>query len=65
MKLLIKLYQKCKKSDSNFIFVTIRFIVNLIHQNTTIKVLKNIESKKKLRVAADMWGLCTDRTQYF
>jgi acetyltransferase-like isoleucine patch superfamily enzyme len=64
MKLLIDLYKKCKKSDSLFIIVLIRFVISkvlhnktlLLHQNTTIRGIKNINAKEKIEIGVGYVG---------
>jgi acetyltransferase-like isoleucine patch superfamily enzyme len=64
MNLLIALYKKCNKSDTNFIILLIRLIYNrliykkifLLHQNVTIKGIKNIKSTDRISIGVDYVG---------
>jgi acetyltransferase-like isoleucine patch superfamily enzyme len=72
MRQIRNLYKKCKKSDSNFIIVLIRFIINkifykktlLLHQNVKLKGVKNIDAMEKIEVGIAYNGFIhkTDKT---
>ncbi len=69
---IIALYKKCKKSDSNFIIVLFRFLINkifyhntlLLHQNVKIKGRRNIVAKEKIEIGISYVGFIhkTDKT---
>lgn len=72
MKQILDLYKKCKKSESNFIIVLIRYILCklwhkksiLLHQKVRIKGIKNIEIKERLEIGINYVGFIhkTDKT---
>jgi len=59
-----KLYKKCIKSESNFIYVSVRYLLIklkyrknlLLHQDVSIKGLKNLEVNKRLYVGLNYTG---------
>ena len=71
-KSIFKLYNKCKKSNSNFFLVIIRFVTYKIlynkkiflHQRVTVKGIKNIDITGYLEVGLRYVGFIhkTDRT---
>lgn len=58
------IYKKCKESDSNFVILLVRFFLIKIyyhknfflHQNVTIKGLKNIDTNKTISIGIDYVG---------
>lgn len=64
MRQLCVLYQKLKKSESYFLTVLFRFLLFkllykksvLLHQNVTIKGVRNIESNDLIQVGIDYVG---------
>lgn len=72
MKNLFVLYRKCRKSQSLFILVLLRFLFIkffygkdfFLHQNVKINGLKNIKTKNRLQIGIDYVGfiLKSDKT---
>ena len=72
MRQLLILYEKCKKSDSYFILVLLRFILHkifhkktlLLHQNVKLKGVKNIDARERIEVGIEYNGFIhkTDKT---
>ena len=72
MRQLLILYEKCKKSDSYFILVLLRFILHkifhkktlLLHQNVKLKGVKNIDARERIEVGIEYNGFVhkTDKT---
>ena len=72
MSKLMALYKRCKKSDTSFTIVMIRFLYHkvihhkklLLHQRVKIKGVRNIESTDKLEIGIDYIGFShrTDKT---
>jgi acetyltransferase-like isoleucine patch superfamily enzyme len=72
MRQILILYKKCKESDSNFIIVSLRFIIHkifhkktlLLHQNVKLKGVKNIDAMEKIEIGIAYNGFIhkTDKT---
>ncbi|MBX2932022.1 MAG: acyltransferase [Chitinophagaceae bacterium] len=72
MRTIVALYKKCKKSDSSFIMVFTRLLINqfiykktiLLHQKVTLKGIRNIQCHKKIEIGIGYVGFMhkTDKT---
>jgi acetyltransferase-like isoleucine patch superfamily enzyme len=72
MRQILILYKKCKKSDSYFIIVLLRFIIHkifhkktlLLHQNVILKGVKNMDATERIEVGIEYNGFIhkTDKT---
>jgi acetyltransferase-like isoleucine patch superfamily enzyme len=72
MKDLLEFYKRCRKSESNFLFIAIRFILHrlihhkalLLHQHVKLKGVKNIEANGRIEVGLEYVGFMhrTDKT---
>lgn len=72
MKQISELYSKCKKSESNFFIVLVRFIIYrilhsktlLLHPKVRIRGIRNIEATEKIEIGIGYIGFIhrTDKT---